>query len=327
MLDRSLLFNLGEVVVGAREGSPWYDPQKAFRRAERQIGRLRIRAPSPLSPANALSGGNQQKVVIGKWLEIAPNVMLLDDPTRGIDVGAKREIYALIREMSAEGRIVLFSSTELPELIGLCDRIVVLYRGRVAGELAGDDVSEHALLHLINTGELPPELCTATAVTEVFSRRSRGRSRLLRLPDELGVIVALDGDDRRHRRGPAALSQSDQPAHHSGQYDVPGHAVAGHGVSAGDPRNRSVGRLDVQFLRRHRRTAHGRRPESVARDFGRRGFWRRAWSGECAAGGRAAVAHDHRHAGHVFDVRGPVAGGEQRPRGGACRTSPAAILP
>ena len=98
--------------------------------------------------------------MIGKWLEIAPKVFLLDDPTRGVDVGAKREIYGLIREMSADGGIVLFSSTELPELIGLCDRILVLYRGRLAGELAGDGIDSRALLHLINTGEAaePPQL-------------------------------------------------------------------------------------------------------------------------------------------------------------------------
>ena len=68
--------------------------------------------------------------MIGKWLEIGPKVFLLDDPTRGVDVGAKREIYGLIRKMSADGGIVLFCSTELPELIGLCDRIVVFYQGR-----------------------------------------------------------------------------------------------------------------------------------------------------------------------------------------------------
>src|SRR5690606_12311517 len=105
--------------------------------------------------AGQLSGGNQQKVVIGKWLEIAPKVFLLDDPTRGVDVGAKREIYGLIREMSANGGIVIFSSTELPELVGLCDRILGLYRGRLAGEVSGDEMDSRALLHLINTGEAP----------------------------------------------------------------------------------------------------------------------------------------------------------------------------
>ena len=157
MLDKSILFNISHVVVGAlRTGPPWFDQDDALKRTQRQIDKLRIKAGSPFSLANELSGGNQQKVVIGKWLEIGPKVILLDDPTRGVDVGAKREIYGLIRQMSADGRIVLFSSTELPELIGLCDRILVVYRGRLAGELAGEVIDNHTLLHLINTGELPP---------------------------------------------------------------------------------------------------------------------------------------------------------------------------
>ena len=127
----------------------------------RQIAQLRIKTRSPDTPVNHLSGGNQQKVVIGKWLEIAPRVILLDDPTRGVDVGAKREIYELIRQMSADGRIVLFCSTELPELIGLCDRILVLYRGRLVGEVAGGSVDNRTLLHLINTGEKPTQTGSA----------------------------------------------------------------------------------------------------------------------------------------------------------------------
>jgi ribose transport system ATP-binding protein len=156
MLDQSILFNISHVVVGAlKEGSPWYSRRLAQTRAERQIDRLRIKTRSPYSLANQLSGGNQQKVVVGKWLEIAPKVILLDDPTRGVDVGAKREIYGLIRQMSADGRIVLFSSTELPELIGLCDRILILYRGRIAGELSGSNIENRIALHLMNTGEMP----------------------------------------------------------------------------------------------------------------------------------------------------------------------------
>jgi ribose transport system ATP-binding protein len=156
MLDKSILFNISHVVVGALGGGlPWFDQRLALARAERQIDRLRIKTRSPHSLANQLSGGNQQKIVLGKWLEIAPKVILLDDPTRGVDVGAKREIYGLIRQMSGDGRIVLFSSTELPELIGLCDRIIVLYRGRLAGELSGAEIESRALLHLINTG-MPP---------------------------------------------------------------------------------------------------------------------------------------------------------------------------
>jgi ribose transport system ATP-binding protein len=155
MLDKSLLFNISNIVVGARDDAPvWFSRSDALQRATRQIDRLRIKAGSALSLANSLSGGNQQKAVIGKWLEIGPEVFLLDDPTRGVDVGAKREIYGLIREMSAGGGIVLFSSTELPELVGLCDRILVIYQGRLVGEVAGNETDSRALLQLINTGEI-----------------------------------------------------------------------------------------------------------------------------------------------------------------------------
>jgi ribose transport system ATP-binding protein len=157
MLDKSILFNISQVVFGSHGGPlARYSQALARERALRQIGKLRIKARSPDTLANELSGGNQQKVVIGKWLEIGPKVFLLDDPTRGVDVGAKREIYALIREMAAGGGIVLFASTELPELIGLCDRILVLYRGHVAGELTGEARTSQTLLHLINTGQMPP---------------------------------------------------------------------------------------------------------------------------------------------------------------------------
>jgi ribose transport system ATP-binding protein len=157
MLDKSILFNISQVIFGAQKGAlSWYSQRLARERANRQIAQLRIKANSAASLANELSGGNQQKIVIGKWLEIGPQVFLLDDPTRGVDVGAKREIYALIREMAAAGGIVLLSSTELPELIGLCDRVLVLYRGRLAGELKGESVTSRALLHLINTGLLEP---------------------------------------------------------------------------------------------------------------------------------------------------------------------------
>ena len=156
MLDKSILFNISQVAFGAHHGAlGWYSQHRARERAARQIAALRIKARSAAARVDELSGGNQQKVVIGKWLEIGPRIFLLDDPTRGVDVGAKREIYGLIREMAANGGIVLFSSTELPELIGLCDRILALYQGRLAGELAGNAIDNRALLHLINTGEMP----------------------------------------------------------------------------------------------------------------------------------------------------------------------------
>ena len=157
MLEKSVATNIAHVAVGAmRSRQPWLPRSQLLDAANRQIRDLQIRTQSPWTPVNQLSGGNQQKVVVGKWLEVGPKVVLLDDPTRGVDVGAKREIYGLIRKMSADGGIVLFSSTELPELVGLCDRIVVFYQGRIAGELSG--VDDHTLLHVINTGEMPGAL-------------------------------------------------------------------------------------------------------------------------------------------------------------------------
>jgi ribose transport system ATP-binding protein len=168
MLDKSIVFNISQVVFGAQKGAlAWYSQRLARQRAEKQIAALRIKTRSATALANELSGGNQQKIVIAKWLEIAPKVFLLDDPTRGVDVGAKREIYGLIREMSANGGIVLFSSTELPELIGLCDRVLVLYQGRLVGELTGDAIENRTLLHLINTGEMPPPLATRPQPAEI----------------------------------------------------------------------------------------------------------------------------------------------------------------
>jgi ribose transport system ATP-binding protein len=163
MLDRSIVRNTSLVKVGALPSrSPWLRPAEMLDAARRQIERLRIKVGHPEDPAGSLSGGNQQKVVIGKWLEVAPRVMLLDDPTRGVDVGAKREIYLLIRALADEGRIVLFRSTELPELVGLADRILVLYRGRLALELAGAETSDHEVLHAINTGQSLDAAETAT---------------------------------------------------------------------------------------------------------------------------------------------------------------------
>jgi ABC-type sugar transport system ATPase subunit len=173
MLDKSILFNISQIVVGSMKGgSPWFGRRRAEERAQRQIRQLRIRTRSSRTLASQLSGGNQQKVVIGKWLEIAPKVILLEDPTRGVDVGAKREIYELIREMSADRRIVLFSSTELPELVGLCDRIVVIYKGRIAGELRGEEINDGTLLHAINTGELPSGRSGVPPASSVSTTRS-----------------------------------------------------------------------------------------------------------------------------------------------------------
>jgi ribose transport system ATP-binding protein len=95
---------------------------------------LSIRARSPYQPAHDLSGGNQQKVVIGKWLERNPRLLILDEPTRGVDVGAKVEIYEIMNRLAAAGTAILMISSDLPEVMGMSDRIVVMHEGRVTGE-------------------------------------------------------------------------------------------------------------------------------------------------------------------------------------------------
>ena len=122
-------------------------------------------------------------------------------------------------------------------------------------------------------------------------------------------MIAVIGDRA------AALSQSDQPADHSRQHHVSGHAVARHGVPAGDPRNRPLGRMDVQFFRGCRRADDGRGRQSLAGRAWRRRLRRRSRARQRRAGGRPAAAGDHRHARHVFDVRGTVAGRQQGPGG------------
>ncbi|MBN9219362.1 MAG: sugar ABC transporter ATP-binding protein [Mesorhizobium sp.] len=153
MPEKSIAFNMANVVVGARSWGPrWYSQRSAIDRAARQIEALRIRS-TPEMPAGSLSAGGQQKVAIGKWLEIGPQVMLLDEPARGVDIGSKQEIYALIRQMAASGCIVILHSSELSELTGLCDRILAFHQGRLAGEMAGEHMDAGKLQKLLAAGK------------------------------------------------------------------------------------------------------------------------------------------------------------------------------
>jgi L-arabinose transport system ATP-binding protein len=126
------------------------------RMALRLIDRLRIRTPSPEQEVSTLSGGNQQKVVLARWLAQRPKLLILDEPTRGIDVGAKAEIYALIHELASEGMAILFISSELPEVLGVSDRVVVMQNGRVTGELAASGATEASVLALAMAEHLSP---------------------------------------------------------------------------------------------------------------------------------------------------------------------------
>lgn len=112
------------------------------------IRKLRIKTPSAEQIARYLSGGNQQKVVLGKWLALGPSLLLLDEPTRGIDVGAKQEIYRLMEELAEQGMSILFVSSELEEILGMSDRTIVMHEGRITGELTRAQLSEEAIMQL-----------------------------------------------------------------------------------------------------------------------------------------------------------------------------------
>jgi ribose transport system ATP-binding protein len=110
--------------------------------------RLGIRAAGLDAPVGSLSGGNQQKAVLGRWLLTRPKVLLLDDPTRGVDVGAKAELYRLMDELCREGMGIIVTSSELPELLTLCDRILVLCEGHLTGELLRAEATEQRIMEL-----------------------------------------------------------------------------------------------------------------------------------------------------------------------------------
>lgn len=135
-LSRRAVVNENEEIVTA----------ETFRR------RLDIRTPSVQQLTGNLSGGNQQKVVLGKWIFAGPEILILDEPTRGIDVGAKYEIYTIINQLAAEGKAVLFISSELPEILGMCDRIYVMCEGRITGEVSRAEATQEKLMRLMTAG-------------------------------------------------------------------------------------------------------------------------------------------------------------------------------
>jgi ABC-type sugar transport system ATPase subunit len=110
------------------------------------ISRLRIKCTGPLQPVRLLSGGNQQKVVLAKWLARNPTALLLDEPTRGVDIGAKAEIHEIIRALTERGVAILLASSEMPELLQLCDRVLVMREGHMISELRGQEMTEETIL-------------------------------------------------------------------------------------------------------------------------------------------------------------------------------------
>jgi ABC-type sugar transport system ATPase subunit len=138
------LRRLPELTFGAL---PLIDPRAERRAVAWAIEQLAIRTAGGDVPVTSLSGGNQQKCILARWLLIEPRLLLLDDPTRGIDVGAKAEIYQLIRRLAGQGRAILMTSSELPELLAVADRILVLCEGRLTAEIPRAEATEEAIMH------------------------------------------------------------------------------------------------------------------------------------------------------------------------------------
>jgi ribose transport system ATP-binding protein len=148
-LDMSIAANVSVLAVeqvASRIGI--IDAGKEAERAELLGGRLGLKCAHVRQPVSALSGGNQQKVAIAKMLSVEPRVIFLDEPTRGVDVGAKAEIHRILRDLARSGVGVVVISSELPELIGICDRVLVVREGRIAGEVAGEEMTEERIMYL-----------------------------------------------------------------------------------------------------------------------------------------------------------------------------------
>jgi ABC-type sugar transport system ATPase subunit len=153
MLNKPVWENIAQVRAVALARAGGVIRESGLRaRAAGHVKRLGIRTPSVRETAGRLSGGNQQKVVFAKWLEVGPSILLLDDPTRGVDVPTKADMHQLIRAEAAAGAAVLFCSTDVDELATACDRVLVFFQGRICAELQGDTLTTHAMLEAMNTG-------------------------------------------------------------------------------------------------------------------------------------------------------------------------------
>jgi putative multiple sugar transport system ATP-binding protein len=149
VLNNNIMHNTTLSNLNAVANNGVIDDHKERKVATDYRSKLRIRSHSIYQEAVNLSGGNQQKVVLSKWLFTSPEVLILDEPTRGIDVGAKYEIYTIINQLAAEGKGILMISSEMPELLGTCDRIYVMNEGRIVAELSKQEASQESIMRAI----------------------------------------------------------------------------------------------------------------------------------------------------------------------------------
>jgi ribose transport system ATP-binding protein/rhamnose transport system ATP-binding protein len=147
-LHMDVTANIASTVLGRLTRGVEISKEKAKALAQHYVEVLRIATPALSQMVGNLSGGNQQKVLIAKWLATEPRLLIVDEPTRGVDVGARSEIYRILRQLAADGMALLVVSSDLPEVLTLADRVVVMAEGRNVGEIAGDAATEEAILRL-----------------------------------------------------------------------------------------------------------------------------------------------------------------------------------
>jgi ribose transport system ATP-binding protein len=162
VLDKSVRSNISLAILNRLARYGRYDRRAEYELATKRRQSLNIRCSSLEVKVASLSGGNQQKVVLAKWLATEPNVFILDEPTRGVDVGAKQEIYALINKLAAQGTAIMLISSEMEEVIALSDRVLVMNQGAIAGELVGDQITEDRIMRLA-IGDQADEVAEASS--------------------------------------------------------------------------------------------------------------------------------------------------------------------
>lgn len=152
ILDFSVRDNISMTSFDKFSKNGWINFQEENDFVDLLIKRLNVKTANPLLPVNSLSGGNQQKVVLAKWIGAGSRVLILDEPTRGVDVGAKREIYNLMKELTERGVGIIMVSSDLPEVIGISDRVLVVHEGKISGELQKEELSEEKIMALATGG-------------------------------------------------------------------------------------------------------------------------------------------------------------------------------
>ena len=149
ILENDVAWNMTLASLNTTEDITSYgviNKRMEYKKSAHSVDTLRIKAASLYAPVRQLSGGNQQKVVLGKWLMTRPKVLFLDEPTRGIDVGAKAEIHALTAQLADAGVAIVLVSSELPEILGMSDRILVLHEGRITGKFVNENLTQEDIL-------------------------------------------------------------------------------------------------------------------------------------------------------------------------------------